>query len=168
MSTLAVNAPSISKSAPTPWTGYVARMALGDQTALAELYDQSCGLAYSLALRMMGTQEAAEEVVMEAYQSLWASAKSFDPSRGSVEAWVVVAVRKQALAKQRLCKSRSPAVFRALAGIEGTQRAVLEMVYFEGRSVNEIAQLLQQPTEFVTSSIGKALAALRGVLPVAQ
>jgi len=61
----------------------------GDAAAFAELYDRHGRTAYSLAFRMMGERQAAEDLTQEAFLKVWRSAGGYRPERGSVRAWVL-------------------------------------------------------------------------------
>jgi RNA polymerase sigma-70 factor (ECF subfamily) len=75
----------------------VARLASGDDAALAELYDRHSGVAFGLARAIVRDSADAEEVVADCFAQMWRTAPSFDPSRGSVAAWVTTIVRTRAL-----------------------------------------------------------------------
>lgn len=61
----------------------------GDPEAFAALYDRHIRLAYSLARRMMREQQAAEEVVQEAFLKVWRSAGNYRAERGSARTWIL-------------------------------------------------------------------------------
>jgi RNA polymerase sigma-70 factor (ECF subfamily) len=75
----------------------VAAMCQGDRTALATLYDRFAARLYGLALRVTTDPSDAEEVVTEAFGKAWREAATFDPARGSVQAWLVTMTRSKAL-----------------------------------------------------------------------
>jgi len=92
--------------APTPradapdWraaAGLVARVAAGDEGALAALYDANAPMLYTVALRIVRTEADAEEVVLETFTQAWQRAASYDGARGSVFAWLVTICRTRAL-----------------------------------------------------------------------
>ena len=87
----------------------VRRMATGDESALAELYDRFGTPAYSLAMAMLRDTADAEEVVSDAFAQLWRSAATFDAARGTVQAWVVTVTRSRALDRLRSRRRRSAA-----------------------------------------------------------
>ncbi|HEY8691980.1 MAG TPA: sigma-70 family RNA polymerase sigma factor, partial [Chloroflexota bacterium] len=77
-----------------------------DPDALAKLYDLYGGQAYGLTLRMVGDPGTAEEVVQEAFFSVWRNAASYSLERGSVRNWVLSIVHNQAIDKLRRLKSK--------------------------------------------------------------
>ncbi len=60
----------------------------GDADAFAGLYDRHSRAAYSLAYRMMGERQAAEDLMQESFLEVWRAARSYQAERGSVRTWV--------------------------------------------------------------------------------
>ena len=86
------------------------RVARLDPTAYTALYDRHCGAAFSLAHSILGDR-GADQVVEEAFMSLWATASSYGPAHGTVRAWLLARVH-----------ARSAAVLRRLTEDEGQRR----------------------------------------------
>ncbi len=82
------------------------RVAGGDPAALAELYDLYADMLYSLALRIVGSASDAEEVLQDSWLQAWRSARTYDPARGAVGAWLVTITRTRALDRLRSLGSR--------------------------------------------------------------
>jgi RNA polymerase sigma-70 factor (ECF subfamily) len=89
--------PATGGSTSTTDADLVARLALGDDQALAALYDRHSAVAYGLARAIVRDPADAEEVVADCFSQMWRTAASFDPARGSVAAWVTTIVRTRAL-----------------------------------------------------------------------
>src|SRR6478672_11512264 len=69
----------------------------GDAQAFEVVYDRHATAAFSLAYRMTGTRNTAEDVVQEAFLSLWRSGARYDRQRGSVRSWVLGVVHNRAI-----------------------------------------------------------------------
>ncbi len=69
----------------------------GDSNALEVLYDRHGGPSYSVAHRIMGEPQAAEDVTQEAFLSVWRTSASYDTARGSVRSWLLQIVRNRAI-----------------------------------------------------------------------
>src|SRR4030095_14575214 len=82
------------------------RVSEGDTNALAELYDRYGSLAYSVALRILRSSADAEDAVQQAWVQVWKSARTYDPKRGSVAAWILTVGRSRALDLYRSLGSR--------------------------------------------------------------
>lgn len=91
----------------------VARIAAGDETALARLYDALGTLAYSLARAILHDPAESEDAVADAFLQVWTTARSFDDSRASVVAWVSMIVRTRALDRLRARKRRFATIEKA-------------------------------------------------------
>ena len=69
----------------------------GDSTAFGVIYDRHSAVAYSLAYRMCGRRGAADDVVQEAFLSLWKASARYDAQRGSVRTFVLGIVHTRAI-----------------------------------------------------------------------
>ena len=84
----------------------LARLLSRDEEALAALYDRYGRAAFSLALRVVGDPETAEEVVQETFLAVWRRAETYRPERGSVRGWILRVVRNRAIDALRLRSGR--------------------------------------------------------------
>ncbi len=75
----------------------VARIAGGDERAVAALYDRYGAVLYAVAFRVVGQRADAEEVVLEAFAQAWREARRFEAARGSVAGWLTMIARSRAL-----------------------------------------------------------------------
>jgi len=168
----------------------LARLARGDQAALAELYDRHARLIYSLALRILHDRADAEEVVQDVFAQVWAQAARYDPSRGAVAAWMLMLARSRAIDRLRAKRVRPEAAAdadavegvidlaaaqdlellsaeqvarlqRALKELPDAQRTALELAYYEGLTHVEIAARLGEPLGTVKTRIRQAVMKLR-------
>jgi RNA polymerase sigma-70 factor (ECF subfamily) len=164
----------------------------GDQDAVATLYDRYAGVAYGLALRITGNATTAEDVVQEAFVSLWKQAPRFDPARGQVRSWLLTivhhkgvdAVRRQAGRPERALPEGAEdfieaagrpeelaemvldaeAVREAVRLVPDDQRRVIEMAYFAGMTHVEIAEATRVPLGTVKSRLRIGLEKMREYL----
>src|SRR5437867_1117059 len=86
------------------------RIAGGDESALARLYDRYAGALYAVAGRIAGERSDAEEIVLDAFAQAWREAGRFRTERGSVIAWLTVICRSRALDLVRARGRRTRAV----------------------------------------------------------
>ncbi len=68
-----------------------------DAAAFALLYERHAAAALALAVRICSARAAAEDVVQEAFLSLWRSHGGYDGARGSVRGWVLGTVHHRAI-----------------------------------------------------------------------
>jgi len=165
----------------------------GDPRAFELLYDRHATVAFSLAYRMTGLRAAAEDVVQEAFLSIWRSGARYDPTRGSVRTWILGVVHHRAIDSLRrnlrhdkrrasdegieerfespdrtdltaARREEASEVRDALASLPPEQSKVIELAYFGGFSHSEIANMLQTPVGTVKGRIRLGLEKLRGQL----
>ena len=80
------------------------RLQEGDETALGALYERHAPLLYSLAVRVVGDRQLAQEVIQDTFLRCWDQAEHYDPTRGRVLAWLIGVTRNRAI---DLLRSRS-------------------------------------------------------------
>jgi len=166
------------------------RLRDGDDDAFEVVYERHGTAAFSLAYRIVGTRGAAEDVVQEAFLSLWRSGARYDATRGSVRTWVLGIVHHRAIdnlrrsavhSKRRASdegieerfasKDRTDAevarrgeaeqVRRALDTLPADQLRVVELAYFGGFSHSEIATMLETPVGTIKGRMRLGLEKLR-------
>ena len=79
----------------------LARVALGDQRAFAEVYRQSAAHLYGVAVRIVRDGPIAEEILQEAFVSVWHHAGSYDAARSQPITWLTSIVRNRCLDQRR-------------------------------------------------------------------
>ena len=174
-----------------PAAELVGRVARGDEGAFGQLYDAYAGLAFGLIRRILREKEAAEEVLQEVFWQVWREAGTFDPARGSAEAWLLMRAKTRAIDKLRSMRRREqtfvasvdeatarpaeprrdedPALAaedRTLVGgvldrLPAAQRRVIEMAFYEGLTQAEIATRLGEPLGTVKTRARLGLERLR-------
>ena len=150
-------------------------LAAKDATAFEVFYDRHGGSAFSLAYRIVGDRQAAEDVTQEALLSIWRSGARFDRARGSVRGWTLGIVRNRAIDHLRRDAGRAPKlafdaqemlesrpsddltdvealrretareVGVALKDLPDEQSRVIQLAFFGGFSHSEIANMLNEP-----------------------
>lgn len=150
------------------------RVAALDVTAFEAVFDRHSSVAFTLAMRMLGSPTRAEDVVQEAFLGLWRGAGRFDPAKGSPRAWLLSVVHHRAIDALRrhgvherrradadgmdhlpaahadvdaevIRRAEAGRVRAALADLPAIQRQALELAYYGGRSQSEIATALGVP-----------------------
>ncbi len=81
--------------------GLLARTALADQAAFAELYRQTSAHLYAVALRILREPAMAEETLQEAFVSVWHHAGGYSPAKSQPQTWLASIVRNRCLDRLR-------------------------------------------------------------------
>jgi len=79
----------------------LARVVKGDHQAFSQLYDQSSTLLYTMALRILGNQDDAAELLQDVYLEVWRKVSRYDVGRGTPVAWLVTLTRSRAIDRLR-------------------------------------------------------------------
>jgi RNA polymerase sigma-70 factor, ECF subfamily len=123
----------------------------GKAEAFEVVYDRHSDAAFSLAYRMCGQRALAEDVVQEAFLSLWRSGAHYDRSRGSVRTWVLGIVHNRAIDALRRRTVRDRGIVDD-AGIEerlaAPERERTDVEFARREDAREIRGALEQlPSE---------------------
>jgi RNA polymerase sigma-70 factor, ECF subfamily len=77
------------------------RMADGDESALAALYDGWAERVHTLASWILKDEDEAEDVVEETFWQAWRTAGRYDSKRGAGSTWLIMIARSRALDRLR-------------------------------------------------------------------
>lgn len=166
-----------------------ALLAQGSPEGVEMLYDRYGRLAYALAYRVLQDAGAAEDVVQDAFLSVWRRGSTYQVERGTLRTWVCTIVHNRALdrlrgrgARVRLDvpldaapEARSvgdtwdavaqglerDAVRQALQALPDEQRRTLELAYYGGYTQTEISATMSVPLGTVKGRTRMALRKLR-------
>ncbi|HET9103488.1 MAG TPA: sigma-70 family RNA polymerase sigma factor [Solirubrobacteraceae bacterium] len=162
----------------------------GDAQAFEVVFDRHSAVAFSLAYRMCGRRAMAEDVVQEAFLSLWRSGARYDRARGSVRSWILGVVHNRAIDAFRretvragkdvaddaalarvesgertdtevVRRDEAHTVRAALGELPADQRQVIELAYFGGFTHSQIADMLKLPAGTVKGRMRLGLSKLR-------
>jgi len=106
--------------------GLVARVAGGDERALAELHDRHERLAMSIAQRLLRDPGAAREVVQDAFLDLWRTAPTYDGDRAAVTTWLVRLVRLRSIDRLRRDGAERRGAGQVAAGLDAAQHVATD------------------------------------------
>ena len=169
-----------------------ARLAAGDDHALAEVFDRLARCVYSAALRVLGEGTAAQDVAQDVFVELWSHPDRYDPAAGALGTYLMVLAKHRAidlirselrrLARQELhyrlaLEGQNPTPSEAFAAADTAnavraavdllpdgQRQVIELAYFKGLSYRAVALATGIPEGTAKSRLRLALAKLEAAL----
>ncbi len=171
----------------------LARTALSDQQAFAELYRATSAHLYAVALRILREAPAAEEALQESFVNIWHHARSYVAAKSQPLTWLTSIVRNRCLDQLRrrevetvtmddeddamaiaaedptplerlLAGADARAVGRCVEMLEAGQKQAIALAFFHGLSHAELSRHLRQPLGTVKSWIRRGLERLRACL----
>jgi RNA polymerase sigma-70 factor, ECF subfamily len=166
---------------------------LGHHDALAVLFDRYQRLVMNIALRILRDAGEAEDLMQSVFLEIFRSAAQFDPARGTTKVWILQYVyhrgfnRRHYLSLRGLydntakpdgvaeptsilqARSRAPVesshlVKEALGSLNGVQRNVLELAFYEGLTMREISEKTGESFDSVRHNYYRGLEKLRTLL----
>jgi RNA polymerase sigma-70 factor, ECF subfamily len=181
-------------AAPIPeadWLRLIRSVAAADQQALRALYQRTHRLVFTLAMRISGSRESAEEVTLDVFRDVWLRSAQYDPKAGSVLGWIMNQTRSRAIDRLRFeqrkkrvaphpdhgerehvenpdhaieVRRRRGLLHEALSALTPDERQAVETAFFYELTYAETAVRLNQPLGTVKTRIRSALSKLRQAL----
>lgn len=173
----------------------IKRVASGDESAFATLYDTTCGLIYGLLLRILGNSETAKQILVAVYKEVWEQAATYD-EREKPMTWLITMAHSNAIARLRAdnqeqecqtCRltvaeraitinSKTDGVIldeqrivrSAFAALSPVQQQMIELAYFSGLPQNKIAARLDLSIQSVQTGMRAGLTTLCDALNYSQ
>jgi RNA polymerase sigma-70 factor, ECF subfamily len=167
----------------------LSRTSRGDKTAFATLYAQTAAKLFGIAIRIVGQRQEAEEVLQEAFITVWRRAAEYERARGAVMAWLTTIVRHCAIDHRRRRAARPDtrsapeeallsfadpartergaelgALRRCLGELDEQPRRAVLLAYIYGLTREEIAADCAAPLGTVKSWIRRSLERLKRCL----
>ena len=170
------------------------RVAQGDQTAFAELYDQTAPRVLGLVKRLLKDHAQSEEVTQEVFLEIWQNATRFDSTRGSAASWMLTMAHRRAVDRIRASQAgrdrdlkigvrdletdfdsvsesveirlEHERVSRALSRLTEFQRQAVQLAYYGGFSHSEMAEKLGVPIGTVKTRLRDGMIRLRDEMGV--
>lgn len=167
------------------------RVTRRDRRAFAQLYAATSAKLYGTVLRILKERGRADDVVQEAYVTIWQKAAQFDAERASPIAWMVAIARHAAIDELRRqpraphepeeALAHTPAdgpsarehleheqdakrLHACLEALEAERRDMVRLAYLDGWSRADLATHFEQPVNTVKTWLHRALKQLKGCL----
>jgi len=162
----------------------------GDREAFARVYQRTSAKLYGICLRLLQNEAEAEDVLQEAYVTVWHKAERFDATKASPITWLCVLARNKALDRLRRRKALTddlsaaadvedarPSAFMLVAEsqeadklhgcldeLTGRSQAAIRAAFLDGLTYPELAKREEVPLGTMKSWIRRGLQQLRGCL----
>nr|WP_310590078.1 sigma-70 family RNA polymerase sigma factor [Dyadobacter sp. CECT 9275] len=158
-----------------------------NRDAFEYLYDRYSPALFGIVIKIVKDEEKAADTMQDAFLKIWKNMSTYEKAKGSLFTWILNVARNTAIDKLRLdakeqkniklenviagdlhavsfTPSTSTLDLRALvAGLIPERKLLIEMVYFNGYTHEEAAELLKMPLGTVKSRVRKGLQELRQV-----
>lgn len=169
----------------------VAEVAAGDRTAFEALYRATSARLFGICLRVLSDRAEAEDVLQDAFVTIWHRAAQFDANRAGAIAWLSTIARNRAIDRLRARPpmSRAPLAAiedmadpgttpernaesitdrsrleRCLEQLDDRRRSLIRTAFFDGATYDELAARIGAPLGSVKSWIRRGLMQLRTCL----
>ncbi len=151
----------------------IAAVASGDPQAMRALFQRHKVRVFRFVLRLVGEEAVAEEIVADVFLEVWRQAGRFG-GRSRVSTWMLAIARYKALSARRHVRATvdeaaaeviadeadtpEDAVLRAdqsahlracLQQLSPEHREIIDLVYYHGRSVEEVSEITKAPKNTV-------------------
>lgn len=169
-----------------------ARLAAGDEFALAEVFDRFAPDVYRAAFVVLRNDAAAQDIVQDVFVELWRHPDRYDPALGRFPTYLVVIARRRAVdvvrsevrrvvrqdrschaaaaqsapspSEEVIASNVADAVRAAVRLLPDSQRRIVELAYFSGLTYREAAKVAGIPEGTAKSRVRLALAKLESML----
>ena len=163
----------------------------GDQRAFATLYDNYSAALFGVVTKIVRSDAIAEDVMQDSFVNIWKKFQTYDPAKGSIFTWMLNISRNKAIDSLRKSKrmgeveiqddvanvgmkdNRSTQLNENTIGVrnmmdklEPEQRIILEYIYFQGYTQQEVSDELEVPLGTVKSRVRIAMRELKKVFKI--
>ncbi len=160
--------------------------ATSDAWTLREVYDRYGAQVHRVALSLLSNSSDAEEITQAVFVDAWRAKDSFDPAKGSLGGWLLAIAKRRCIDRLRVRERNRRDIAAVLAGNEHnhevpgpdqivdqivvadqlarlpqTQRAVLQLAFYDDLTHSQIASLTGLPLGTVKSHLRRGLEQLR-------
>jgi RNA polymerase sigma-70 factor (ECF subfamily) len=162
----------------------------GDQKAIRTIYDNYSPALYGIMLRIVDSEETAEDLLQEAMVKIWKNASRYDKNKGKLFTWLVNIARNTAIdylrSKEHKMKGQIQGIDNSVSfinrrfsitpnvehiglkniidNLRPDYRILIDKIYFEGYTQEEAAKELSIPLGTIKTRIRAAISRLREVM----
>lgn len=174
---------------PPKLESLLAGIAAGERENFRLLYRGSSAKLFGVILRITRRQALAEEVLQDAFLTIWQRAGDYAPEKGSAMTWMATIARRRAIDRMRrlrpeavldeaedqpdsapspqaaaMASAERRALERCLDTLEAGQKRSILLAFQDGLTHEELAAKLSIPLGTVKSWIRRGLLRLKGCL----
>jgi RNA polymerase sigma-70 factor (ECF subfamily) len=163
--------PTADVGRPGPLERLLVRSGSGDAQAFAELYDRLAPRVFGTVACLLGDDAASENITCEAFVEAWRRAPTYDQSRSSAAAWMLVIAHRMAVRASRLSPRPAGRIApvtcidgsaQTAAGLTDAQAQAVQLAWFCGLDHRQIEEELGSDMP-ATTLIDEALGRLASI-----
>ena len=163
------------------------QLTLGDQKALAEIYDRFSDALYGVCIHILKRPEQAQDALQKAFIKIWQKAKSYDPDKAGFYTWMLRITRNTAIdiyrseMRHKNIQNESFSVHILdssdtielnedtidlkdhLSALDGDHADILRLAYIGGFTQKQISEQLDIPLGTVKTRVRNGLKKLRNI-----
>jgi len=168
----------------------VSRLFRQDKKAFSYLYDNYSSAIYGVIFRIVQDEEAAQDILQEAFVKIWNNFQQYDKTKGRLFTWIINLARNLAIDATRSKSFRNQqknleldkivsfidsnkstsfnpeqiGLKTLIEKLRPEQREIIDLAYFRGYTQTEIAEALNIPLGTVKTRMRSAILRLREIL----
>ncbi|MDJ1473209.1 sigma-70 family RNA polymerase sigma factor [Cytophagaceae bacterium DM2B3-1] len=184
------NKEALSRSVTIAENELIVMLKQHDRKGFEYLYDKYSGALYGVVLRIVKSEEIAEDVVQEAFVKIWRNVSSYEKTKGTLFTWILNIARNTAIDKVRSQDFKQNSKIQDVdqnvsmvdkqanvnqeidhIGLEKyvlqlkpEHRLIIEYLYFKGYTQSEVATELNMPLGTVKTRVKMAISHLRELI----
>jgi RNA polymerase sigma-70 factor (ECF subfamily) len=165
----------------------VALLKSKDKRGFELLYDNYSKVLYGIILKIVHSEELAEDILQDAFIKIWKNVAAYDPSKGTLFTWILNVARNTAIDKIRSQKHKNTSQIQSLDNhvsmldsqsnmetqvehigldkvvdsLKPEQKIIIDYIYFQGFTQAEVAETLNIPLGTVKTRVKSAINHLR-------
>lgn len=165
----------------------VERLQHGDRAVMSDIYDRYADTLYGILAKIVRSEATAEDLLQETFVKVWLQKDRYDATKGSFFTWMLNIARNMAIDTLRSGAYKASMVNRSVDDIVGMehepgedavipehtdlrtivatlgteQRAIVDLMYFQGYTQTEISEEFDIPLGTVKSRLRLAMNTLR-------
>jgi len=162
----------------------ITRLQQADPKAIGDLYEAYGSALFTIALRIVGSQQLAEQVIQDTFIKVWRYSYSYDSSKGRIFTWLLNITRNTAIDVTRTAHYRQSAkmedmsaigcnvyteplpidtldIHQMAARLDDKYHRLIDLVYFQGYGQQEAAELVGIPLGTLKTRLRHAISLLR-------
>lgn len=162
-----------------------------NEHAFEYLYDKYSGALFNVVIKIVKDKDTAGDVLQDTFLKIWKAIQTYDPVKGTLFTWMLNIARNKAIDSYR-ASIKSPIVvtidamnedvslyaystlpmfelenvYQLVKQLQPEKSRLIDLVYIQGYTHEEVSQMLSIPLGTIKSRIRKTLTQLKGYFQI--